>query len=85
MQGEQENGPKTKDLWQSLAVGEESLPTGSRDQPQSPLGSRDCECRFELYQTFHETWGPDERLESVWQKTEEAVLQVMIADCVPRL
>lgn len=53
---------------------------------QSPLALRECECCFELHQTFQGTWGPEERLESVWEKTEEEALQIMIAiDPVPRL
>lgn len=40
---------------------------------------------FAICQMFHGTWGPEERLERAWEKTEEAALQIMIADCVPRL
>lgn len=53
--------------------------------PQAPLGSRKCEHHFKLCQTSYGTWGPKERLESVWEKTEEEALQITIADHVPRL
>ena len=63
---------------------QEPLETSSR--VCSPWFSRhQCECHFELCQTYHKTWVSEERLENIWEKVEEAASQIMIEYCVPIL